>query len=77
MENILFIALVIGLTQVMKKAGLKTKLVPLVSLLFGLGLSFLYTYSEGLGFNWLVIQEGLIVGLSACGLYSGTKATFK
>lgn len=65
------VAIVIGAVQVVKIAGLNKKLLPVVSIVFGVSLSFMWGY----GFvpvNELILQ-GLIAGLSASGLFSGGK----
>jgi len=65
-------AVVIGVVQVAKQMGLPTKFAPLVAVLFGviaaIGLSFFQA-------TFAVIITGVIIGLSACGLYSGVKTT--
>lgn len=62
------IPIIIGIVEVVKRAGLPIKFSPLVSLALGLffGFVFLDTFPES-----LII--GLIIGLSATGLYSGSK----
>ena len=62
------IPIIIGLIEVIKKVGLPNKYAPLVSVALGLFFGFVYldTYKEGL-------IVGLMVGLSATGLYSGSK----
>jgi hypothetical protein len=62
------IPIIIGIVEVVKRAGLPNKFSPLVSLAIGLffGFVFLDTFKES-----LII--GLMVGLSATGLYSGSK----
>lgn len=66
------IAITVGIVQVFKKAGLRSKYAPLISLGVGLIASWL---------GWLVdpypvgemILTGLVIGLSASGLYSSSK----
>ena len=60
-----------GVVQAVKKVGLKSRWAPLTSLAVGVVLAFI------LGGDSLsqVILGGLVVGLSAAGLYSGVKAT--
>jgi hypothetical protein len=83
MENLLNISpvvgavipLTLGLTQVIKTAvKLDKRFVPLVSVLMGVALCvpalFLLEQNPYLG-----IFGGIIAGLSACGLWSGVKAT--
>ena len=66
------VAVVVGLVQVFKLAGVSTRFAPLLSVAFGLlivlGLSFFQA-------TFTVIVTGLVVGLTACGLYSGVKTS--
>lgn len=66
------IPVVIGIVEVVKRVGLKAKYAPILSLVVGIGLAAL------IGGGWSeVILGGVIVGLSASGLYSGTKAAIQ
>lgn len=70
MNEIIAIALILSLVQVAKGLGLPTKLAPVLAIVLGLALA--------LGFNGILrdnIIAGLIWGLSASGLWSGTKST--
>jgi hypothetical protein len=64
------LAITMGLTEVIKKTGLPSKYSPLVSLIFGLTTSYIADPSGSLA---IITWSGLIVGLSASGLYSGAK----
>ncbi len=65
------VAVVIGLVEAAKRIGVPEKFAPLVSLILGLGLSFLgFVANPDLAST---IIGGIIIGLSAVGLYSGTK----
>jgi hypothetical protein len=78
------ISLTMGVTQVYKMLlpsvntdnifvrALK-KSVPLFALIFGAALSFMY---DG-GFSYQALESGLVVGLSAAGVYSGGKTILK
>lgn len=70
------VAIIIGLAEVAKRAGLDTRFIPLLDLILGL-CSGIFVFGmmlgEGIG-NGVVI--GLALGLSACGLFSGIKNTF-
>ncbi len=58
-----------GLTEVVKRTTpIDARYIPLISLLIGIGLA---VYSH------LTPIEGIIVGLSASGLYSGVKRTIE
>lgn len=67
--GVAIIPLIIGIVELFKKGGLPAKYSPFVAVFFGLVL--------GLIFMDLAVKEGIIVGimlgLSASGLYSGTK----
>lgn len=73
MEMAVFIAVVVGLSQITKNVGLASKYVPLLNLAFGviLGVSFL---SGDIKAN---VLQGLIIGLSASGLYDQSKLLTK
>ena len=67
------VALIIGLAQLAKNLGLKTKLIPLLDVILGL-MSGVLVY--GIEANYGItkgIMLGLAIGLSACGLFSGIK----
>ena len=61
----------LGLVQLIKTAGLPTRLAPIASLLVGIGLITLLP-----DLSWqATLAQGLIVGLAASGLWSGSKTT--
>jgi len=72
MQITLIVAIVTGLTEVIKRIGLPSKFAPIMSISFGLALAFLNR--QGLPID-VVITTGIIAGLSASGLYSGVKKT--
>lgn len=72
--GVALIPLIIGLIELMKRFGLPKKLAPLVALLLGMTAGILYVHPHDLKGGILV---GLMMGLSASGLYSGTKNTFE
>lgn len=67
------VALIIGLSEIIKRLGFKKKWIPLIDLGFGL--------LSGIGIYGLMFQKGIVTGivigiafgLSACGLFSGIK----
>ena len=68
------VAIVVGLVEAIKRAvNLDSKFAPLVSLIFGI------VIMSAVGTDTIVMNifEGVIIGLTASGLYSGTKATLK
>lgn len=67
------VALIIGLAQMAKGLGLKTKWIPFLDVVLGIisGLVvYGYEYHLGLIRGFML---GLAIGLSACGLFSGVK----
>ena len=69
-ETGLMVAVIIGIIELFKQLKvIPDKFLPLVSL--ALGIIFAIIWS-GLPFPDSLLQ-GLVIGLSACGLYSGTK----
>jgi len=72
--GVALIGLIVGLVEVLKKAGLPKRFLPLSSLIFGVAAGTLYVYPTNLKAGIIV---GLMMGLSASGLYSGTKNTFE
>ena len=67
------VALIIGIAEIVKKAGLDAKYIPIVDIVLGL-LSGILLYGIALGYgipNGIV--TGIALGLSACGLFSGVK----
>lgn len=70
--GIAIIPLLIGILEVFKKIGLNERYIPIASLILGIGLG-IALFSEG---DFLAgIIQGIFIGLSAVGLYSGTKNT--
>lgn len=68
--GIAIIPLLIGILEVFKKLGLKDKYIPVVSVVLGI------TIGIGLfgdGDIKIGLVQGIFIGLSAVGLYSGTK----
>lgn len=66
------VALIIGLVEVFKRLGCPSKWLPLIDVVLGV-ISGLAVY--GTGDLVLSIMNGLAIGLSACGLFSGVKNT--
>lgn len=70
-EFLLLVPIVIGLVEVVKKY-MADRYAPLFALLFGLVGAF------GLsGFSSDVALQGIVIGLTSIGLYSGTTNTLK
>ncbi|MGE5417079.1 MAG: hypothetical protein ACM3UZ_10000 [Acidobacteriota bacterium] len=68
---VVIIPVINGLAEVMKRAGLPNKFVPLLAVVMGLAAGiFLRDMGEPIA---PAIIEGLVMGLSAVGMYSGTR----
>ncbi|MDZ5606863.1 holin [Bacillus pseudomycoides] len=63
------IGIVIGLSQIAKTIGLQTKYIPLLNLTLGIALGVLFLGGD-LKTN---VFQGIIIGLSASGLFDHTK----
>jgi len=68
--------LTLGLVQMIKSFGVPTKWAPLGALIFGIGLSLLAMPINSLGVVPSIFQ-GLVIGLTSVGLYSGVKNTIQ
>lgn len=70
--DVVLIPLIVGLVQILKYFGFKKKwFLPLASLLFGVMAGVIYVYPHDVKAGILI---GLMMGLAASGLYSGSKA---
>lgn len=63
------IGIVVGLSQIVKTIGLQTKYVPLLNLTLGMVLGVLFLNGD-IKTN---VFQGIIIGLSASGLFDHTK----
>lgn len=68
-EIMVVVPVVIGLVQIVKNIGLPSRFAPLTSIALGIGALML----DGVVWQAAVVQ-GIIVGLVASGLFSGSKA---
>ncbi|PAV27833.1 hypothetical protein CIL05_19995 [Virgibacillus profundi] len=64
------IPLIVGLVEVLKRSGLPKRLLPIAALLFGVAAGIFYVFPNDLKSG---IIAGIVMGLSASGLYSGSK----
>jgi len=71
MEITILVAIITGLTEVIKRIGLPSQFAPIVSIALGLALAFLNRQNFSID---IVIMTGIVAGLTASGLYSGVKA---
>lgn len=72
--GVAIVGLIIGLVEVLKRTGLPKKFLPLASLVFGVIAGVFYVNPEDIKVGIIV---GIMLGLSSCGLYSGTKNTIE
>lgn len=72
--GIAIIPLLIGILEVFKKVGLKEKYIPIFSVVLGM---FIGIGLFGNGDIKVGLVQGIFIGLSAVGLYSGTKNTLE
>ncbi|QBX91084.1 hypothetical protein PHGAL3_0045 [Phage Altai3] len=70
--DVALIPIITGLVGVFTQLGLRKKFAPIVSLVLGLLIGIFYVYPGDIKGGILV---GLMLGLSATGLYSGVKNT--
>lgn len=68
------VALLIGILEVLKKTGLNPKYIPITSLVLGI-IGGIVLFGDGDMTGGVV--TGLFMGLSAIGVYSGTKNTLE
>lgn len=64
------IALIVALVELLKEVGLPKKWLPIVAILFGIAAGIFYVHPADLKGGIIV---GLMLGLSASGLYSVSK----
>ena len=72
--GVAIVPLLIGILEVLKKIGLREKYVPVFSVILGIGIG-ISLFADG-DIKTGVIK-GIFIGLSAVGLYSGTKNTIE
>lgn len=70
--DVALIPIITGLVAVFCRLGVTKKFAPIVSLVLGLLIGIFYVYPDDIKGGILV---GIMLGLSATGLYSGTKNT--
>ena len=66
------IPILVGVNQVLKTLGIPKRFVPITSILLGVGISFIV---PGVATMFVAVVGGAVIGLSAVGLFSGTRAT--
>lgn len=71
-EAMFLIPLVIALVEIIKQLGVPSRFAPLVSIALGVGGAFLLP--GALETVQMTVLSGLVIALTASGLYSGSKA---
>ncbi|MBO0600109.1 hypothetical protein I2483_00390 [Sporosarcina sp. E16_3] len=72
--DVVLIPLIIGIVSLLKMYGMPRKLLPVMALIFGVVGGIIYIYPEDIKAGILV---GLMMGLSASGLYSGGRTVIE
>lgn len=72
--DVVLIPLIVGLVEIFKGLGLNKRFLPLISLTFGIAAGVFYVCPDDIKGGILI---GIMLGLSASGLYSGTKHTIE
>ena len=72
--GVAIVPLLIGILEIFKKLGVNPKIIPVISLIIGIGLG-IALFSDGELATGVI--KGAFIGLSAVGLYSGTKNTIE
>ncbi len=70
-DDAIIVPIIIGITQIAKRLGLPKKYAALFSWILGLVLAFFYVSPDNLRDVFVI---GSALGLSASGLFSGTKS---
>ncbi|UTI42091.1 hypothetical protein [Niallia sp. RD1] len=73
MYDVAIIPLILALVELLKRVGFPVKYTPVVALVLGVGFGLVYIDGD----IKQSIIVGLMLGLSASGLYSGTKSVVK
>lgn len=68
--DVVLISLIIGLVELLKSAGVPKKFLPIGSVVFGVAAGVFYVYPDDIKGGIII---GIMLGLSASGLYSGSK----
>ena len=70
--DVLIVPFIVGIVELVKKLGLPSKFCPIVGVVLGVVIGMVYVSPTDIAKGVLV---GASLGLSAVGLYSGTKNT--
>jgi uncharacterized membrane protein (DUF441 family) len=73
-RSIIFAPIILGIVQALKMSDIPDKYAPIISIFVGVIIAFITNEATLWGQN---ILSGLVYGLSASGLYSGTKSVMQ
>lgn len=68
--DVALLPLIMGLVELFKRAGVSKKILPFIAIVIGITIGIVYVSNFNIKEGILI---GLILGLSASGLYSSTK----
>lgn len=72
--DVVIIPLILGCVELFKRAGVSKKVLPFIAMVIGIAIGVVYITN----FDWKQgVLVGAMLGLSASGLYSGTKNTME
>ncbi len=66
--GVAIIPLIVGIVALIKKVGLPSTYAPIIAIILGIAIMSIES-----GFSINVAIQGMVIGLSASGLWSGTK----
>lgn len=69
-DEAVLIGVIVGLVEIIKRSGVPDRYAPIVSIILGIVAGVLYLTPEDYLYG---VLQGIILGLSSVGLYSGTK----
>ena len=72
-SDLTLVPIIVAIVEALKSAGFPAKYSVFVSLILGLGGGYLISGS----FDQVAVVQGVILGLSASGLYSGARSMIK
>jgi len=64
------VVVIVAICEAVKRVGVSTRYIPLIAVVLGIGGAMYFD-----GVNWLATGAGIIMALTAQGLYSGFKKT--
>ncbi|SFT04003.1 transposase [Marininema halotolerans] len=73
-DEAMIIGVIIGLVELAKQSGLPKRIAPIVSLALGIAAGIFYVYPSDLSMG---ILQGIVLGLTAGGFYSGAKSVIQ